>query len=636
MPVLRKTRSPRCSGPVYNRSTRARVRSSCACARVRRTHRVTMKPQDDSSPCWPRSCVLAAPAALAATATHTGGASATATTAEAKAAAAPRRRELRSAPSAQPPAAAPTPGAAARAGALARRARAARSATLQRSNAASRASPLAARGPLDRRVPASTLRAIAACESHGNPRAIGGGGAYRGMFQMTFHIWAAVGGHGDPAAASVAEQYLPRRARLRALRLGPVARLRPLRRAADPPEAAGAVTVSRRGPRRLPRRVPGLRDPAYLNAGTCGPLPRAAATLRCSAIAAPRWPRAAPRATTSANGDPRRGCGRLRGRRSAPTRRRGGHHLDDRGAHRVLLGLDLKAGDEVLTAEHEHPGLLGPLIARARPARRDRPRGPARRDRRGGRSRHAAGRVLAVAWTTGEVARRLGGLPDDAGAARRRPGRRRGRPSTSPRWAAHFYAGSGQKWMCGPVGTGMLWVAPAWRERLTAAARRLHEPRGPAAGPATRVCRRPTAAPTTRWRCRWRPPPPRWRPPASLAAFGWPQVHARARDAGGRGGAARWPTPAARSRPAGTRRSSRGARDDPEAEAARLLEAGVVVRASPACRALRASVGAWNDESDVSGWSPPRQRTSCAGRWPRRSGRCRDASRRPGTTRCAR
>ena len=58
-----------------------------------------------------------------------------------------------------------------------------------------------------RAVPRSTLRAIANCESHGNPRAVGGGGRYRGMFQMTFQIWSAVGGHGDPAAASVAEQY---------------------------------------------------------------------------------------------------------------------------------------------------------------------------------------------------------------------------------------------------------------------------------------------------------------------------------------------------------------------------------------------------------------------------------------------
>src|SRR4051794_36907770 len=58
-----------------------------------------------------------------------------------------------------------------------------------------------------RRVSRGTLRAIANCESHGNPRAIGGGGRYRGMFQMTFQIWSAVGGHGDPAGATVSEQY---------------------------------------------------------------------------------------------------------------------------------------------------------------------------------------------------------------------------------------------------------------------------------------------------------------------------------------------------------------------------------------------------------------------------------------------
>ena len=59
-----------------------------------------------------------------------------------------------------------------------------------------------------RAVSYGTLHAIASCESHNNPRAIGGGGAYRGLFQMTFQIWGAVGGHGDPASASVKEQYL--------------------------------------------------------------------------------------------------------------------------------------------------------------------------------------------------------------------------------------------------------------------------------------------------------------------------------------------------------------------------------------------------------------------------------------------
>jgi hypothetical protein len=50
------------------------------------------------------------------------------------------------------------------------------------------------------------MEAIANCESHGNPRSIGGGGLYRGKYQMTTSIWASVGGTGDPAAASEAEQ----------------------------------------------------------------------------------------------------------------------------------------------------------------------------------------------------------------------------------------------------------------------------------------------------------------------------------------------------------------------------------------------------------------------------------------------
>ena len=50
------------------------------------------------------------------------------------------------------------------------------------------------------------LEAIAACESGGDPSAIGGGGAYRGKYQFSYSTWASVGGSGDPAAAPEAEQ----------------------------------------------------------------------------------------------------------------------------------------------------------------------------------------------------------------------------------------------------------------------------------------------------------------------------------------------------------------------------------------------------------------------------------------------
>jgi hypothetical protein len=56
-----------------------------------------------------------------------------------------------------------------------------------------------------RRVPPA-LQAITACESGGNPCAIGGGGLYRGKYQMTRETWASVGGSGDPADAPEAEQ----------------------------------------------------------------------------------------------------------------------------------------------------------------------------------------------------------------------------------------------------------------------------------------------------------------------------------------------------------------------------------------------------------------------------------------------
>jgi hypothetical protein len=51
------------------------------------------------------------------------------------------------------------------------------------------------------RLPA-VLRRIAKCESGGNPRAIGGGGRYRGKYQFSMATWRSYGGKGDPIDAS--------------------------------------------------------------------------------------------------------------------------------------------------------------------------------------------------------------------------------------------------------------------------------------------------------------------------------------------------------------------------------------------------------------------------------------------------
>jgi peptidoglycan hydrolase-like protein with peptidoglycan-binding domain len=53
---------------------------------------------------------------------------------------------------------------------------------------------------------AAVLARIAQCESGGNPRAISSGGRYRGKYQFSRATWRAMGGTGDPAAASEAEQ----------------------------------------------------------------------------------------------------------------------------------------------------------------------------------------------------------------------------------------------------------------------------------------------------------------------------------------------------------------------------------------------------------------------------------------------
>lgn len=52
----------------------------------------------------------------------------------------------------------------------------------------------------------STLEAIARCESGGNPRAVSPSGRYRGKYQFSRATWRGVGGTGDPAEASEAEQ----------------------------------------------------------------------------------------------------------------------------------------------------------------------------------------------------------------------------------------------------------------------------------------------------------------------------------------------------------------------------------------------------------------------------------------------
>ena len=55
-------------------------------------------------------------------------------------------------------------------------------------------------------APSGTLAKIAACESGGDPKAVSSTGQYRGKYQFSRATWRALGGGGDPARASEAEQ----------------------------------------------------------------------------------------------------------------------------------------------------------------------------------------------------------------------------------------------------------------------------------------------------------------------------------------------------------------------------------------------------------------------------------------------
>ncbi|HEU4978243.1 MAG TPA: aminotransferase class V-fold PLP-dependent enzyme, partial [Solirubrobacteraceae bacterium] len=220
----------------------------------------------------------------------------------------------------------------------------------------------------------------------------------------------------------------------------------------------------------LREAFPGLGDRAYLNAGSCGPLPRAAVRAGAALVeGAMLEGRAKPYFEATLD---------LRARlRAAYAAVLGADEADvalttctSEGMVRVLLGLGLERGDEVLTAPDEHPGLLGPRLTlrdRAGVEIRTAPLGDLP-DAVGPRTRLVA--CSHVSWITGEQApAALAGLPDEVPVLLDGAQGVGAVPADVAALGCAFYGGAGQKWLCGPVGAGMLWVAPAWRERLAPA-----------------------------------------------------------------------------------------------------------------------------------------------------------------------
>src|SRR6185312_10394246 len=114
------------------------------------------------------------------------------------------------------------------------------------------------------------------------------------------------------------------------------------------------------------------------------------------------------------------------------------------GINAVLHAIDIKPGDEILTSDEEHPGVLGPLATA--------------RDMRGAEIRMAPfdelpealsefTRVVVtshVSWATGRLMEMEALAASDALVV----------------LGCDFYAASGQKWLCGPGGMGYLYARP--------------------------------------------------------------------------------------------------------------------------------------------------------------------------------
>jgi selenocysteine lyase/cysteine desulfurase len=340
---------------------------------------------------------------------------------------------------------------------------------------------------------------------------------------------------------------------------------------------------------------PVLEQVAYLNAGTDGPLPAAAAHAGAEELLGE-----AARGRASEHFERRHELAELL--RDCYARALGCQPRDvalttctSEGLASVIDGLGLAQGDEILTSEEEHPGLLGALgAARAL-------HGVSVRMAPFDEIAEAVGertRLVTcshVSWITGRVApealaeldvpvvldgaQGVGAVPVDVLSL-----------------GCDAYAGAGQKWMCGPDGLGMLYVTPELRERVGVSRRGYGNLLDPGAGIDARLhedSRRfdtfvlsaealATALAAAH----------------TLERAGWSAVHERAATLAARlvellADAGRDSAPRGRSTLVSF--ESR----DPVAERARLVERGVVLRDIPGHPWLRASVGAWNDETDL-------------------------------------
>lgn len=218
--------------------------------------------------------------------------------------------------------------------------------------------------------------------------------------------------------------------------------------------------------------LPVLERCAYLNTGTFGPLPRRASAAMADRVSRNleegRYGHAYFEEALEARATLRARVGRFL---AADAETIAVTSSTTEGCNIVVAGLRLASGDEVVTTDVEHPGLLGALAAWRLDVRVARVS-----ERPAADAASAFDEVLTprtrlialshVAWSTGQVlpVRELagGGIPvlvdgaQSVGAI----------PVDVAELGCDFYTVSGQKWLLGPDATGCLYVAREWWERL--------------------------------------------------------------------------------------------------------------------------------------------------------------------------
>jgi L-cysteine/cystine lyase len=336
---------------------------------------------------------------------------------------------------------------------------------------------------------------------------------------------------------------------------------------------------------------------AYLNAGTDGPVPRRAAAAAAASIAAQAE---AGRAGTShfekvmaTRADLRRRAAWLMG---CPPGEIALTHSTTDGMNLVLHGLGLGRGDEVVTTDEEHPGLLAPLAALAAEAGIKVKFAPFAEIANAVTTQTKLIACSHVSWVNGQVvdtsALAATGVPvllDGAqglGAV----------PVDPQQLGCAFYAAAGQKWLCGPDQSGFLYVHADWIDRLGAP-----WPGYQSLADAQRAAELPLAEGAARFDLGFPAPHDGAWAVAAFEVFeqaGWDEVLSR-----GPLLAARL---AERLRERGLDVAARGSStlvsfsvDDPEGFVERAAAAGVVIRHLPGRGVVRASVGAWNDDADL-------------------------------------